>query len=90
MKKKQNPLTDKAGEVRELTRADFGRARPMREVLPKLAADYRKSGGRPAGSTKTPVSIRLDDDVLAFFKSKGAGWQTRIGRVLKAFVEAAH
>ncbi|MFA4846470.1 MAG: BrnA antitoxin family protein, partial [Patescibacteria group bacterium] len=39
--------------------------------------------------TKTPVSIRLDDDVLAFFKSKGAGWQTRISDALRAIMNAA-
>ena len=27
---------------------------------------------------KTPVSIRIDPDILAFFKSKGRGYQTRI------------
>lgn len=88
MKRKPKPLTNKEGEVRELTRADFRRARPMREVLPKLAAAYRKERGRPTGSTKTPVSIRLDNDVLEFFKSKGAGWQTRIGDALRAIVDA--
>ena len=57
--------------------------------------------GRPKSSTKTPVSIRLDDDVLAFFKAKGAdtawrfrpsvleGWQTRISDFLRAIVDVA-
>ncbi len=36
MKKVQRPLTNKAGEVRELTAHDFARMRPAREVLPKL------------------------------------------------------
>ena len=34
--KKQRSLTNKAGEVRELTARDFARMRPAREVLPQL------------------------------------------------------
>lgn len=37
---------------------------------------------------KTPVTIRLDPDVLAFFKAQGKGYQTRINAVLRAFMEA--
>jgi uncharacterized protein (DUF4415 family) len=37
---------------------------------------------------KTPVSIRLDPEVLAFFKAQGRGYQTRINAVLRAFMEA--
>lgn len=36
---------------------------------------------------KEAISIRLDDDVLAFFKSLGAGYQTRINAVLRHFME---
>jgi len=36
---------------------------------------------------KEAISIRLDDDVLAYFKSLGAGYQTRINAVLRHFVE---
>ena len=34
--KKQRPLTNKAGDVREITARDFARMRPAREVLPQL------------------------------------------------------
>lgn len=37
---------------------------------------------------KAALSIRLDDDVLAYFKDGGKGWQTRINAVLRAYVEA--
>ena len=40
------------------------------------------------GLLKKPVSIRLDPDVLAYFKAGGAGYQTRINAVLRAFMEA--
>ncbi len=37
---------------------------------------------------KAPVTLRLDKDVIAWFKSHGRGYQTRINAVLRAFVEA--
>lgn len=95
MKKSLKPLTDKNGDVRRLTKADMRRFRPAKEVDPELVAAYQagtlrvRGPGRPKSSTKTPVSIRLDDDVLAFFKSKGAGWQTRISEALRAIVNVA-
>jgi uncharacterized protein (DUF4415 family) len=36
---------------------------------------------------KEAISIRLDEDVLAFFKSLGTGYQTRINAVLRHFME---
>jgi len=32
--------------------------------------------GRPPGSTKTQVSLHLDNDVIAAFRAQGAGWQS--------------
>jgi uncharacterized protein (DUF4415 family) len=37
---------------------------------------------------KQPVSIRLDEEVLDYFKSSGRGYQTRINAVLKSYVKA--
>lgn len=37
---------------------------------------------------KQMVSIRLDPEVLAFFKAGGKGYQTRINAVLRAYMEA--
>jgi uncharacterized protein (DUF4415 family) len=40
--------------------------------------------GRPAGMTKTPVSIRLDNAVLDALKGDNPkGWQTRANELLK-------
>ena len=48
--------------------------------------DWTKNVTLP--TPKPPISIRLDADVLAFFKARGKGYQTRINAVLKAYVEA--
>ena len=37
---------------------------------------------------KQPVTIRLDGDVIEWFKEQGGGYQTRINAVLKAYVDA--
>lgn len=38
---------------------------------------------------KTAISIRLDDDVLAFFKAEGPGYQRRINAVLRSYMAQA-
>jgi uncharacterized protein (DUF4415 family) len=43
----------------------------------------------PTTTKKVPVSMRVDDDVLAWFKSQGErGYQTRMNAVLRAYVQA--
>ena len=37
---------------------------------------------------KVAVGIKLDDDVLGWFKSQGKGYQTRINSVLRRYYEA--
>jgi uncharacterized protein (DUF4415 family) len=39
--------------------------------------------GRPPGSSKQLVSLRLDRTVIDRFKAKGAGWQTRMNEALR-------
>jgi len=36
---------------------------------------------------KKPVSIRLDSDVIDFFKDAGKGYQTRINQILRSYME---
>jgi uncharacterized protein (DUF4415 family) len=38
---------------------------------------------------KASISLRVDADVLEWFKAQGPGYQTRINAVLRAFKEAA-
>lgn len=43
-----------------------------------------RRGGRPrSAARKQAVNIRLDADVLAWFKNGGPGWQSRINAVLR-------
>jgi uncharacterized protein (DUF4415 family) len=46
--------------------------------------------GRPAlAKPKQAVSLRLDPDVIAYFKAGGPGWQTRINERLRLMAMAA-
>jgi uncharacterized protein (DUF4415 family) len=37
---------------------------------------------------KQPVTLRIDEDVLEWFKSQGKGYQTRINKLLRLYMES--
>ena len=82
--RKRRPLTDKDGEVRELTAADFRQFKSI-DHFPDLAQLVRTRGQR--GPQKTPtkqqVTLRLDKDVVERFRATGTGWQSRINEALR-------
>ena len=49
-------------------------------------AFWANVGVRPG--PKEAISIKLDGDVLSFFRREGRGYQTRINAVLRRYVEA--
>jgi len=61
----------------ELTKEWFDRA----EL--RLGDKLVRRGRPPKDDAKVPTSIRLDPDVLAWFKATGPGWQTRVNEVLR-------
>ena len=71
----------------ERTTRDFAKARPGSEVLPvEFLKTFKRTPGRPKGSTtstKSLVSLRLDNDVLEKFRATGPGWQSRINEALR-------
>ncbi len=43
--------------------------------------------GRPRKSNpKISTTVRLDEDVIDFFKGKGKGWQTRLNEALRSYM----
>jgi len=51
------------------------------------APNLMRGRGPQATPTKVLTSVRLDADILEFFKSKGAGYQSRINAALRMEVE---
>lgn len=45
--------------------------------------------GMPRRGRKAAISLRVDPDVLEWFKAQGPGYQTRMNAVLRAFKDAA-
>ncbi len=70
----------------EWSEADFEAAKGPEALPAALLAAFPNTmprGGRPPGSDKQLVSIRLDKDVVEKFKAAGPGWQTRINAALR-------
>lgn len=61
---------------------------PARAVVEPSRADWAADLVFDVREPKLAVSLRLDADVLRFFRGFGAGYQTRINEVLKAFMLA--
>ncbi len=71
----------------ELTKADFAKARPFKEVSPDLAASIRRGRGPSKSPTKKLISLRISPEVIQYFKSTGTGWQSRIDESLREVVK---
>lgn len=54
-------------------------------------AELRAKRGRPKKAEherKEQIALRLDADVVAWYRQMGSGWQTRMNAVLKAYRDA--
>jgi uncharacterized protein (DUF4415 family) len=68
---------------------------PRAEAAAAAASDVAKvvrriaRKGLPQSGRKTAISLRLDDEVLDWFRTQGPGYQTRMNAVLRAYMDAA-
>jgi len=56
-------------------------------------AEFRAKRGRPAkpeSDRKEQIALRVDADVLEWYRSLGTGWQTKMNAVLKAYRDATN
>lgn len=60
------------------------KAKPAKPVATEWASGVVFAAKEP----KLAVSLRLDADVLRFFRGFGSGYQTRINEVLRVFMDA--
>ena len=62
-------------------------AQPLTPKQLKAMVPIRALRGRPkSANPKQLVSVRYSQEVLAYFKSTGEGWQARMDSVLKEYV----
>ncbi|HPG39674.1 MAG TPA: BrnA antitoxin family protein [bacterium] len=62
----------------------LAKMQPVNENHPDIPKRVR---GQQKEPVKVPVSIRLDPDVVDYFKSSGKGWHTKINDILSAYVK---
>ena len=55
--------------------------------IPALDPDFFKSAILRMPCKKASITVRLDSDVLEWFRNQGKGYQTRINAVLRTYME---
>ena len=58
------------------------------DSAPPLDADWFRTAELVIPAAKAAISIRVDNDVMDWFKTHGRGWQTRMNAVLRAYAKA--
>jgi len=53
--------------------------------IPELDDEFWKNAVVEYPKKKKPVTIRLDSDILKWFKSMGKGYQTKINAILRSY-----
>jgi len=58
------------------------------DEAPELTEEFLKIAFTRKPTHKKPVSLRLDDDIITFFKKTNKQYQTKINEVLRAYKTA--
>jgi uncharacterized protein (DUF4415 family) len=79
------------GQVESLAPGIVPRAEAAAAAATNVAKVVRRIArkGLPQSSRKAAISLRVDPDVLEWFRTQGPGYQTRMNAVLKAYMEAS-
>ena len=56
--------------------------------IPELNDSFWNNAKIEYPENKKPITLRVDRDILEWFKSTGKGYQTRINAILRSYVEA--
>lgn len=94
--KKEHIVQYKANELPETTKTDWKRLDAMTDdgidtsEIPELDDEWFKNAKVVFPQKKKAISLRVDGNVLEWFKSnsKGRGYQTLMNAVLKSYVKA--
>lgn len=83
----------KVGALRQRQQQQRADAHPIDYTdIPELTDEWflraAREGNLATPPAKKPISIKLDEDVLDYFKSEGSRYQTHINAVLRAYMQA--
>jgi len=87
-RKSEKPRRGRANlaRLRKATERTIRRSSPPE--LADLPADFFESASIVHPAPKQPISLRVDEDVLKWFKAQGPRYQSRINAVLRAYMAA--
>jgi len=88
MKRKSTTEKYSLSEVEALRKRGLDKTRRDALRTESLGADFWKSARVVMPSGKTSVHLRLDRDVVEWFRARGKGHLTRMNAVLRAYVDA--
>lgn len=74
--------------VRKTIAGDLGRDRDTRRWTPEMFARAIARKGLKEVPRKVLLSLRIDADVIEWFRRQGAGYQSRMNALLRAYMEA--
>jgi uncharacterized protein (DUF4415 family) len=83
-----------AKNSKEKSKTDWDRLAKMPDKdidyseIPQVDQNFFKTGKLRLPKAKPLISIRIDEDVLNWFKDQGPGYQTRINAVLRMYKDA--
>ena len=98
MSAKRTSKRSKAAEAATRGRADLSRLRMVREAdiartsppeLANLPDDFWDDAELVMPVSKQAISLRVDEDVLTWFRSLGPRYQTRMNAVLRSYMKQA-
>ena len=72
-------------KLRRVTEAELQRSSPPE--LRELPRDFWDEAVPTLPATKVPISLRVDSDVLEFFREAGPRYQSRMNAVLRSYME---
>lgn len=58
------------------------------EISPEMFAKAVVRRGLKSKSKKVQLTLRIDSDVISWFKEQGQGYQSRINALLRAYMDA--
>ena len=74
----------KIAHLRRVSDAEIARTSPPE--LADLPADFWAEATLVVPTAKKAISLRVDEDVLAWFRQSGPRYQTRMNAVLRSYV----
>ena len=95
---KKETITKRSGANRRKGKTDWKRVRALTDAeivsvvrsdpdTELLTKDFWKKAKLETPETKVAISLRLDREVLDFFKAEGGKYQTRMNAILRSYMQ---